>query len=379
MGWSDAVTKGGEQKVYPPRLFVYGPGGVGKSTLGSKLPRPIFIDIDRGIDEIRVDRMKETPKTWADTLKLVREIAASPSGYESLVLDTVDPLEEMCMEHVSKEAGKTFQAMNDQFGAGYVAVANEWKVLLAEFDIARKNGMLVCLLAHATIRQSQDPTLGTFDQWTSLLGKKTWALVQRWSDLVAFASFDASLAVRKDDARLIVTGDRVLTTMRSTGVDGAKNRFSLPEKLPLDWPALRLAIEAHRQSSTELRVKILKLAAGTPYEGAAKDYLETAGDDLSALLEIEANLTKAIQAPPAAPVTTAATAAPAPAPVQEPARQSPEAIELRIFELAKGHPELEAKAKSHVTNAGKDLVMLLKIEEALTAKVQELRNGAARA
>jgi hypothetical protein len=365
--WADQVVKGGEQQVLQPRLFVYGPGGVGKSTFGSRLPRPIFIDIDKGIDEIRVDRVGESPKSWADAMRLIREIAADPHGYESLVIDTVDPLEALCTDHVVKEAGKSFARMNDDYGAGYIAVAAEWRIFLAELDIARRNGMLVCLLAHATIRQSQDPQLGTFDQWTSLLGKKVWAGTQQWVDFVGFASFEAALAQRKDDQRLIVTGDRILTTMRSTGVDGVKNRFSLPERIPLDWPTLKKAIEAHRQSSADVKAKILKLSVGTPFEGPARGYLETAGDDLSALLEIEANLAAAIQAAKAPSV---------PDQQAEPARSSPEAIELRIFELAKGNPELEAKAREHVTKAAKDIKFLLQVEEALAAKVQELRNGA---
>jgi hypothetical protein len=272
--------------------------------------------------------------------------------------------------------------MNDDYGAGYIAVAAEWRIFLAELDIARRNGMLVCLLAHATIRQSQDPQLGTFDQWTSLLGKKVWAGTQQWVDFVGFASFEAALAQRKDDQRLIVTGDRILTTMRSTGVDGVKNRFSLPERIPLDWPTLKKAIEAHRQSSADVKAKILKLSVGTPFEGPARGYLETAGDDLSALLEIEVNLTAAIQAAKAPPVPDQVPdQVPAQVPAQqaEPARSSPEAIELRIFELAKGNPELEAKAKEHVTKAAKDIKFLLQVEEALAAKVQELRNGALQA
>lgn len=316
-------------------------------------------------------------------MSTIRDIATDPNGYRSLVLDTVDPLEELAIEYVLKRSGKKSLADFD-FGAGYNAVAMEWKVMLAELDTARKNGMLVCLIGHSIVRQAVDPTLGTFDQFTANLGKKTWALTLRWADLVGFACFDSALVDKKDESRVIVTGERLLMTVRGSGYE-AKNRFSLNQKLPLSWPAVEAGIARHRQSSEAIKAKILKLAAGTALEEKAKGYLEVAGDDVSALLELETNLTKALQAPalpqvmPAAPTGNfppgypeTVLAAPAAA---EPSRGSPEAIELRIFQLAKGTP-YEERAKENVANAAKDITSLLKVEEALTAKLAEVRNGA---
>lgn len=401
MTWNQQVVKGGEQKILQPRILLYASAGVGKSTWGSKLPKPVFIDYDHGVDDVNVDRIPG-PKTWTESIALIRAVAADPMSYKSLVIDTVDPLEEQAIEHVLKLASK--KSLGDfDFGAGYNAVAMEWKLLLAEFDIARKNGMLVCLLGHAIIRQAQDPQLGSYDQFTSQLGKKSWALTQRWADAVLFAAFDSALVDKKDEQRVIVTGDRYLFTVRGSGFE-AKNRFSLDPKLPLTWGAVEAGIARHRQSSDTIRTKILKLAAGTPVEAKAKEYLNVAGDDISALLELETQLAAAIQGlsnspahsvVPATP-TTPATApadqtvthltpgqvatvdkavAAAPAPVHAPPPpQSPEAIELRIVQLAKGTP-YEDRAKENISNAGKDLVMLIQIEEALTAKLAETKNG----
>jgi hypothetical protein len=317
-------------------------------------------------------------------MALIRAIAADPMTYKSLVIDTVDPLEEQAIEHILRTSGKKSLADFD-FGAGYNAVAMEWKLLLAELDVARKNGMLVCLIGHAIIRQAQDPQLGAYDQFTSQLGKKSWALSQRWADAVLFAAFDSALVDKKDEQRVIVTGDRYLFTSRGSGFE-AKNRFSLDPKLPLSWPAVEAGIARHRQSSEAIKAKILKLAAGTPIEAKARGYLEVAGDDVSALLELETNLTAALNAPPLPAVIPAAavhadpaaasppaTQAPA-AQTPEPPRQSPEAIELRILQLAKGTP-YEERAKENIVNAGKDLKFLLQVEEALTAKLTEAKNG----
>jgi len=403
MSWSDQVVKAGAQKPLSPRLVVYGPPGVGKSTFGSTLPNPIFIDLDKGIDDIRVDRIRETPKTWPDMLGLVRAIAKDTSGYQSLVIDTVDPLEEMTMDYVAQQASKSFQKMNDDYGSGYVAVGAEWKLLLAELDACRQAGMLVCMLAHAVVRTALDPQLGSFDQFTTSLGKKAWSQTARWADVVGFTTFDAAVAKTKDDERVIVTGDRLLFTTRGTGYE-AKNRYGILGKLPLSWKALETSITKHRGEVNVLKARIAALAATMPadVQTKARNYVEKAQDDVFQLratvagLELKAEELKQ-NAPPQAPFTpetveqkAATTGAPIgeilkaagieperaaeigrgllDKPPTEPSRGSAEAIELRILKLAEGTP-MFARAQELVTKAAKDLRTLLLIEENLTKKL----------
>jgi hypothetical protein len=380
MSWNEQVIKGGEQKIMAPRIVLYAPSGGGKSTFGSTLPRPLFIDFDRGIDDVNVDRIPG-PKSWAASIALVRAIAAEPGEYKSLVIDTVDPLEEMAIDHVLQIGGK--KSLNDfDYGAGYTAVSSEWKLLLSELDVARKNGMLVCLLGHAIVRQAQDPQLGSFDTFTSQMGKKSWALTARWSDAVFFAAFDSALAQKKgDDTRVIVTGERFLFTVRGSGFE-AKNRFSMAPKLPLSWKAVEAAIARHRQSSAEVKAKILKIATGTKHEQKALAFLADAGDDLNKLIAIENGLLEAINnptpdiipatpsTPPAAPSGSVQMIAPlAQAPAQAPiANPEADVVEARIFALAKG-TEFEGKAKDYVTGANKNVGGLIEIEKALKERL----------
>ena len=374
MSWTDKVVKGGSQKILQPRLMVYGTAGIGKSSFGAKLPEPIFVDFDHGIDDVNVDRIPG-PTTWKESVDVIRSVAASPGKYKSLVIDTVDPLEEMAMEHVSQEAGKSFSRMNDEYGAGYVAVASIWKVFLAELDIARQNGMLVCLLGHAVIRQASDPTLGNFDQFTSQLGKKSWAGTQRWCDAVMFAGWDAALVDKKDDQRIIVTGKRLLYTVRGSGYE-AKNRWSLEPRLPLEWSAVADGIEKHRRTVPVIEAKIRQLAAlvGGEAQEKAQAYVKDAAGDLNALTEIERALQEKLDAKPEpTPIPVSAlTATPVPAPELD----QRQAIRIRILALAKAlGGDAPEKAIGFVKEVGEDLVGLLSIEEALKDKMKT--NGGA--
>jgi hypothetical protein len=279
-----------EEQHKPPRIILYAGAGVGKSSFAASMPDPVLIDWDKGAGEIVVPKLPG-PGTWEESLALIRKIAADPGPYKTLAIDTVDPLETMaetfiCQRDKKKDIG------NYDFGAGYHALAAEWRVLLAELDVARERGMMICLLAHVIVRQVNDPSLGQYDVYASQLQKKTWAESLRWADLVAFASFDASRVA--DENRSVVMQDRVLYTSRGSGFD-AKNRFGMPHKIPFRspaqggaWPEVDAWIQRHRTPIEVVRQRIIALAKGTPYEAKAAELAKAT--DVGELLDTERQL-----------------------------------------------------------------------------------------
>lgn len=52
------IKRGVQQR--PQRVIIYGPEGVGKSTLAAGLPAPLFLDTEEGTQHMNVDRMRQT-------------------------------------------------------------------------------------------------------------------------------------------------------------------------------------------------------------------------------------------------------------------------------------------------------------------------------
>ena len=50
--WMDSLRKG--KQAVPPRMVIYGGHGIGKSTLASQFPKPIFISTEDGLDSLDV-------------------------------------------------------------------------------------------------------------------------------------------------------------------------------------------------------------------------------------------------------------------------------------------------------------------------------------
>ena len=67
------------------RTVLYGPEGIGKSTLAAKFPDPLFIDTEGGTDYIDVTKVDPQPKTWEELLDILKEIVADPSVCTSAI------------------------------------------------------------------------------------------------------------------------------------------------------------------------------------------------------------------------------------------------------------------------------------------------------
>lgn len=129
------------------KVVIYGPEGIGKSTLAAKFPRPLFIDTEGSTRHMDVQRT-ERPTSWAMLLELVRCIKADPGLCSTLVIDTADWAEQLCITSICDS--KRISGIEDMgYGKGYVYVAEEFGRLLNLLEEAVDNGIHVVLTAHA--------------------------------------------------------------------------------------------------------------------------------------------------------------------------------------------------------------------------------------
>jgi hypothetical protein len=221
----------------PIKALVYGVEGVGKSTLGAGLPEPLFVCAESGTEQLDVARLPE-PRAWSEVLGALDELAAGGHGYQSVVVDTVDWLEPLLWDHLChKHKWSSIEAPG--YGKGYVEALSEWRQLLRRLDQVRAAGLHVLLLAHATVRRVSPPDLEAYDRYSLKVNEKAAALVREWADAVLFAQYEVSTTKGRTDrvAKAYSTGERVLRTVYSASWD-AKNRWGLPETVPLDAQVL---------------------------------------------------------------------------------------------------------------------------------------------
>ena len=231
------ITRGIQPK--PLKVVVYGPEGIGKSTLASMFPDPLFIDTEGSTARMDVART-ETPTSLAMLMQLLMEIKDNPPGCKTLVIDTIDWAERLCITAVCAKNGKT--GIEDfGYGRGYSYVYEEMGRILNLLGDIWERGIHIVLTAHAAIRKFEQPDeMGAYDRWELKLINSpkcnSCAMVKEWADMVLFANYKTfAVAADKDGKKMKARGgERVMYTSHNPCWD-AKNRFGLAPELPFDF------------------------------------------------------------------------------------------------------------------------------------------------
>lgn len=225
------------------KVVIYGVEGVGKSTLASRFPNVLFIDLEGSTNNMDVKRI-EKPTSWTMLLSQLDWIK-STKPCKSLVIDTADYLEEyLCKPYIvstiPNSKGAFVKNIEDYgYGAGYKLLGETWgKDLLNRLTEVTNAGVNVIVIAHATQRKVDLPDeMGAYDRYELKLEKKTAALTKEWADIVLFCNFKTEVITLKDGMKTSRKGQgqtRKIFTDHHAAWD-AKNRHGLPEELDLDY------------------------------------------------------------------------------------------------------------------------------------------------
>jgi hypothetical protein len=212
------------------RLALYGPEGVGKSTLAAGFPEPVFLDTEGGTAHLDVARFPR-PRNWADALAAINHLLTVEHGHKTLVIDSVDWLEKLLIEEVCRKANK--EGLEDfGYGKGLVYLAEEFARFLALLEKLRDRGIHVVLVGHSTIRKFEAPdAAGSYDRYELKLAKQVAALVKEWVDALLFVNFVTKTTEKDGKLRAVGGRERVIHTTHTAAWD-AKNRYGLDDKLP---------------------------------------------------------------------------------------------------------------------------------------------------
>lgn len=232
------ITRGRQAKAQ--RVIIYGTEGIGKSTLASQFPNPLFIDTEGSTSNMDVARM-DKPTSWTMLMNQIAFVKANPTVCDTLIIDTIDWAEALAIESVCSLHGK--KGVEDfNYGIGYTYVREEFGRFLNRLQEIVDLGIHVVLTAHAQIRKFEQPDeMGAYDRYELKLGKKTSSqtapLIKEWGDIVLFCNYKTVVMKSASNKNKAQGGQRVMYTTHTPSWD-AKNRFGLPEELPMDYQAI---------------------------------------------------------------------------------------------------------------------------------------------
>ncbi|MBN2582926.1 MAG: ATP-binding protein [Planctomycetes bacterium] len=206
------MTFGTVAKGHGLRIGLYGPGGIGKTSLAATAPGPVaFFDLDDSLPVLaeQLDGLDVRPVAGVTSWQDVRS-ALSGEGWDgigTIVVDTATRAEELALAYtlatVPHEKGQRVERIEDYgYGKGYTYLFETFMTLLGDLDQHVKAGRNVILVMHDCTSAVPNPMGDDWIRYEPRLsspasGKSSIRLrVREWLDHLLFVGYDVD--VNKD-------------------------------------------------------------------------------------------------------------------------------------------------------------------------------------
>jgi hypothetical protein len=227
-------------------VTICGDSGMGKTSLASAFPKPIFIRAEDGLQAVtEADRPDAFPvlggakaqdavdQLWAQMIALLQ----NDHDYETLVIDSVTALERLFVSAVleSDPKAKSINQALGGYGAGLSAVAAmHQRVRKAAGLLNTRKGMHVVFVAHADVETMKLPDSDDYMRYSLRLPAKSLPPYVDDVDVVGFVRLETfTKGETGERKKAISTGDRQLV-VHATAANVSKNLIHITE--PIDLP-----------------------------------------------------------------------------------------------------------------------------------------------
>lgn len=232
-------------KKSPWAILIYGVPGVGKSTLASHAPNPVFINLENGLERIGVDRTPHLT-SWHDFFEAMKW--AKESDYDTICIDTMSALEDLLILEILKEVNKgkdkEFHAttINDKeafpYGAGGMVLKSKWAFVVNMIQKLQKVGKNVVCIAHESVQRYTNPDGEDYDRYSPNIHKRSVDYVISQMDGVFFCKYERVIRVKEGPMGKQIkyaqdTGKRSIQTIEKVTAL-AKNRFNMKPSMPFN-------------------------------------------------------------------------------------------------------------------------------------------------
>ena len=218
----------------PPRLLIYGPEKMGKTTLASEFPAPVFLQTERGESGDLVLDSFGSLDSFESVIEAITSLATEEHSFQTVVLDSVSALQKLVWDKVCRDSNvKSIELAGGGYGKGYIEADNLWLQVLDGLNYLRnERGMAVVLVGHAIISRFDDPETQSYSRYDIDLHKRAEALLKREVDAILLVKKDVTIKTEgKGERARADGGDTRWIYTEGKPAFTAGNRYNMPARI----------------------------------------------------------------------------------------------------------------------------------------------------
>lgn len=244
-------------EVLPPRITIYGSPGIGKSTLASQFPAPLFITTEQtglmGVNAIAPP--KTFSELWENTVALLKE---EDLPFKTIVVDSISKLDAMLVKHILDQekprkdgtTATTLATACGGYGAGMQAVEQGHRRFKGLMDRFQDRGIAVIYIGHLASVKHKAPDAEDYDKYSIVMScERAKQPYVDDVDAVIFCRLKSYVSETESGRNLVTsTEDRVIVATASDG-HVSKNRFNMPKEIKMSYESLSKYIPFYNQEN----------------------------------------------------------------------------------------------------------------------------------
>lgn len=221
----------------PPRLLIYGPEKMGKTTLASEFPNPVFLQTEMGESgSLELDSFGHLT-TYETVIEAISSLATEDHQFQTVVLDSVSALQKLVWDKVCRDSNvKSIELAAGGYGKGYAEADSLWiEVIDGMNHLRNERGMAVVFVGHAIISRFDDPETQSYSRYDIDLHKRAEAMLKREVDAILLVKKDVTIKhedPKKNEGRARADGGEtrwIYTEGKPAFTAG--NRYDMPSRL----------------------------------------------------------------------------------------------------------------------------------------------------